>query len=61
MSTADLITSAGAWRLLALLALALVVLLLRLTAWPLAGAALALDRAAVLAGSLMIPAYQERP
>lgn len=48
MSTADLITSAGAWRLLALLALALVVLLLRLTAWP-------------LAGSLMIPAYQERP
>lgn len=55
MSTADLITQAGAWRLLALLVLALVVLALRLAAWPLAGAALALDRAAVLTGALMLP------
>lgn len=52
VSTADMITSAGPWRLLALLLLALVVLALRLAAWPLAGVALALDRAAVLTGAL---------
>lgn len=47
MTTADLITRAGPWRLLALLLLALVVLALRLAALPLAAAALALDAAAL--------------
>lgn len=43
MTTADLIRDAGALAVLAVLGLALAVLLLRLVALPLAGAALALD------------------
>ncbi|WP_119731435.1 hypothetical protein [Thermomonospora amylolytica] len=43
MSTADMLREAGLWPVLAVLGLALAVLLLRLLALPLAGAALLLD------------------
>ena len=43
MSTAEMLRTAGFWPVLLVLALAFAVLLLRLAALPLAGAALALD------------------
>lgn len=42
-TTADLLREAGIWPVLAVIGLALTVLVLRLVALPLAGAALALD------------------